>query len=344
MEEDARLDKQLAIQDLQKQLAAQEAELRRVREELTREVAERRQTEDTLRESEERFRLLVEHSHDVVYAVAPDGIVTYISQHFSHYGYSPDEIVSKHFIGFVAPEQRQQVMESFGAGTRAGTSFPTVFEWLKKDGTRVWVEVVGNTVFDDAGQPAQQVGVMRDITERKRQEERAQSLLLLLETLDAECFIKDKDGIYQYINTAFERQFGVKREDVIGKDDAYVFGEETAAHLRENDLRIMASGETESVEETAYLEGRGDLVYVTIKTPIVDENDNVSGICGVGIDITHQKQIENELRESEERYRELVERISDVICDHLHQPGYRTVPGIQPGRDSGTDFFRVYRT
>ena len=314
------MDKHLAIQDLQKQLAAEEAELHRAREELTRvkdelarEAAERSQAEETLRESEERFRLLVEHSHDVVYAVAPDGIVTYISPQFAHYGYEPEEIISKHFIGFVAPEQRQRVTESFETGTQAGTNYPTTFQWLKKDGSRVWVEVVGNTVFDDAGHPIQQVGVMRDITERMRQEERTQSLELLLETLDAECFIKDQDGRYQYINKAYERHFGVKREDVIGKGDAFVFGEETATSLRENDLRIMASGKTESVEESGYVEGLGHLVYVTIKTPVTDQDGNVTGICGVGIDITRQKQIEDALRESEEKYRDLVERISDVI-------------------------------
>jgi PAS domain S-box-containing protein len=313
------VDKELIIQDLQEQLAAQGAELRRMRKELARakdesarELVERQQTEETLRESEERFRLLVEHSHDVVYAVAPDGLVTYISPGFSHYGYSPDEIISRHFLSFVAPEQRARVLESFETGTEAGTSHPTVFQWLKKDGSRVWVEVVGNTVFDDAGQPLQQVGVMRDISKRKRHEERMQSLELLLESLDAECFIKDRDGIYQYINRAFERQFGVKREDVIGNGDDFVFGEETGAMLQQNDQRIMASGKTESVEEATYLQ-RGHVVYFSVKTPIIDSDGNPTGICGVGIDITRQKQIEKELRESEEQYRDLVERISDVI-------------------------------
>jgi len=317
---DTGVDIQVTIQDLQEQLAAREAELKQSREELshvraelTRERAESAQTERNLRESEERFRLLVEHSHDVVYAVAPDGIVTYISPHFSHYGYAPDEIISRNFVGFVAPEQRQRVMASFQTGTQAGTSHPTVFQWLRKDGSRVWVEVVGNTVFDDMGQPIQQVGVIRDITERKLQEERTQSLELLLESLDAECFIKDQDGIYQYINRAFERQFGVKREDVIGQGDAQVFDEETATMLRENDLRIMASRRTESVEEATYLQGEEYVVYVTIKTPIIDRNGGAAGICGVGIDITQQKQIEKELRESEEKYRDLVERISDII-------------------------------
>ena len=75
---------------------------------------------------------------------------------------------------------------------------------------------------------------MRDIHERKQQEEANSLLSLLLDTLDGECFIKDKEGIYQYVNKAFETQFGVKREEVIGKDDVYVFGSEIAAMLREN--------------------------------------------------------------------------------------------------------------
>jgi PAS domain S-box-containing protein len=332
------VDMQVAIQDLQDQLAVREAELKRTREELSRvqvqlaqEIAEREQTEKTLRESEERFRLLVEHSHDAVYSITPDGIVTYVSPGFSHYGYLPKEVISKHFIGFVAPEQRQQVMESFETGTSAGTSYPTAFQWLRKDGSRVWVEVVGNTIFDDSGQPVQQIGVMRDISERKAQEERNQSLLLLLETADAECFVKDRHGIYQYVNCAFERQFGVKREDVIGRDDAYIFGEEAAAMLRDNDQRIMASGKTETIEESGHLEGRGPVVYLTSKTPMIDENGNVIGICGVGVDITRQKALVEELRESRARYRDLVERISDAIYTVDTQGIIRYVsPAIEP--------------
>jgi PAS domain S-box-containing protein len=319
-EGDVRLDERVTIQNLQKQLDAQGAELKRAREELSRareqlarEVVEREQTERSLRESEERFRLLVEHSHDVLYSADATGMIEYVSPGMSRFGYTPEELTSKHFGEFVAPEQIEQVIESFETGTRAGTSYPTVFQFPKKDGSRVWVEVVGRSIFDQAGRPIRQIGVMRDITERRRQEETTRSLMLLLETLDAECFIKDQDGIYQYVNSAFESQFGVKREDLIGQDDAFVFGEENAQVLRENDRRIMASRETESVEESGYLPDKGYTVYVTIKTPIIDENDNVTGICGVGIDITRQKQIEQELRESEEKYRDLVERINDVI-------------------------------
>ena len=149
--------------------------------------------------------------------------------------------------------------------------------------------------------------------DRNRWQENNRSLLLLLDTLDGTCFIKNKDGIYQYINKAFETQFSVKREEVIGKDDVFVFGPEIATALQENDQRIMASKIPESVEEAGYLPGGKFVFYLTNKTPIFDENGEVSGICGVGVDIAYQKEIEEQLRLSEEKYKVLVEQSRDMV-------------------------------
>ena len=163
-------------------------------------------------------------------------------------------------------------------------------------------EVVGNTVYDDAGNPVQQVGVMRDITERKGQEAENRSLMLLLDTIDSECFIKDKDGNYLYINKAYEQQFGVKREDVIGKDDTFVFDPELAVQLQENDRRLMSSKKKEVIEESGLVMGES-VTYLTSKAPLFDENGEVFGICGAGIDITEKKKTEDALHESEYRLR-----------------------------------------
>ena len=104
------------IASLQKRLEEKDAELQRLRieldrvnQELTNEVAERRRIEQALRKTEERFRLLFEQTHDVVYAVTPDGMITYLNRPFVRYGYSPDEVISRNFIEFVAPEQREPV-------------------------------------------------------------------------------------------------------------------------------------------------------------------------------------------------------------------------------------------
>ncbi len=328
------MEEHTTISRLQDQLEEKNQQLLRVEEKLNKERAAREDVEERLKFAEERlqmelaeaapmiqeqlesdqyYKLLIENTNDVVYSVTPDGTMTHLSPQMIHFGYKPEELISKNFIDFVAHEQRKEVIRKFRTGTAAGDSFPTQFQWLRKDGRRTWVEVVGKTVFDESGIPQQQIGVIRDIDERKQQEEENRSLLLLLDTLDGECFIKDKDGIYQYINKAFETQFGVKREDVVGKDDAYVFGPEAAVMLRENDQRIMAAKKSEAVEESTYLQGQKFVVYLTNKTPIFDDNGNVTGICGVGVDITDQKEIENKLRQSEEKYRNLVEQISEVI-------------------------------
>lgn len=297
------------IANLQKQIEDKDAELHRLRiemdranQELTNEIAHHRQTEEALRESKDQFRVLVEQIHDLVYAVTTDGIITYLNQPISRFGYSPDEVISRNFIEFVVPEQRQEVMESFNSGNRAGTSNPTEFQWLKKDGSRVWVEVVGKTQFDASGNPVLQVGMVRDISERKQREDEIRMLSLLLDTIDAECFVKDRNGYYLYINRAFEKQFGVRKQDLIGQNDSAVFDAENAAQLRANDRRIMASRQTEAIEESGWLNGVY-MTYLTTKSPLVDEKGEVVGLCGAGIDITEKKRIEKELRESEYRLR-----------------------------------------
>jgi len=72
----------------------------------------------TLRESEEQYKLLVEKSPDVPYSVTPDGIITFIGPQISRLGYTPEDVMAKHYLEFVVPEQRQEVMHSFEKGTK----------------------------------------------------------------------------------------------------------------------------------------------------------------------------------------------------------------------------------
>lgn len=144
--------------------------------------------------------------------------------------------------------------------------------------------------------------LQQEIAKHRQLEQESRSLSLLLDATGAECFIKDNNGTYSYINSAFEHQFGVRSEDVIGKGDAFVFGPEAAVLLRQNDQRIMASKQTESVEESVWIDDIY-VTYLTTKTPLFNENGEVFGICGAGIDITEKKKFENALHESEYRLR-----------------------------------------
>jgi PAS domain S-box-containing protein len=74
-------------------------------------------------------------------------------------------------------------------------------------------------------------------------------LQIILDTIEGEVFVKDTNGKYLFVNKAFGKDFGVDPNDVIGKDDYFVFSPEAAAKLQENDKRIMAGRKAENIEE-----------------------------------------------------------------------------------------------
>ena len=152
--------------DLQKaefRIASEAAAREIVEERLSKALKEVEVTKQEHLEWEQHYKILLESTQDVVYSVTPEGIMTYLGPQMIVFGYKPEELISKNFIEFVAPEQRQDVIHKFKTGTAAGESFPTQFQWINKDGSRTWIEVVGKTVFGEAGKPEQQIGVIRFI-------------------------------------------------------------------------------------------------------------------------------------------------------------------------------------
>jgi len=154
-------------------------------------------------------------------------------------------------------------------------------------------------------------------------------LQLILDTIEGEVFVKDTNGKYLFVNKAFGKDFGVDPKSVIGKDDFFVFPPEAAAKLQENDKRIMAGRKAEYIEESGMVKGRY-LTYLTNKVPLIDDNGNVYGICGVGFDITRQKEMEKALKDAhlnlERRVKERTALLSEAV-DKLREAElrYRTV-------------------
>ncbi len=162
---------------------------------LLNEIKKRKKTEEALRESEEKYQNLVKNSYDIVYSVTPDGIFTFIGPQIDRFGYETEDLISKNFIEFVVPEQRQEVVNSFEKGTRDGTSIRTEFQWLGKDGKRHWVEAVGKILYDDSENPLLQVGILRDIAERKQAEEQIKASLKEKEVLLREIHHRVKNNM-----------------------------------------------------------------------------------------------------------------------------------------------------
>jgi len=144
---------------------------------------------------------------------------------------------------------------------------------------------------------------------------------VLLENLPQKIFHKDKNSVYVSCNDNYARDLKIQPDEIIGKTDYDFYDRELAEKYRADDKRIMESGETENIEEK-YIQNGQEVVVQTVKTPLKDEKGNTIGILGIFWDITERKQIEEALKESEERYRTIIDYSNDMIWTLDTQGGF----------------------
>ncbi len=138
-------------------------------------ITERKQAEARLRESETRFRALIEHSSDVVVLVDTDGTLRYLGPSILRVlGYDPEELRGSNTFALVHPDDREATQRSFEDLVRSGGTRAVQFRYRHKDGSWRWMEGIGSNLIGVAGVHAVIVN-SRDITERKRVEEESRA-------------------------------------------------------------------------------------------------------------------------------------------------------------------------
>ncbi|MFB6228983.1 MAG: PAS domain-containing protein [Halobacteriales archaeon] len=174
------------------------------------------------------------------------------------------------------------------------------------------------TPIGENGQVTQIVGVARDITARKEQEKKMQRMArrfeTVLETMSAAVFLKDTDGQYLLMNQACRELLDVSDGDVTGLTDDDIFPPAVVEKARSDDRQLIENGDVIEIEETVPT-GAGDTVRLTRKSPVYDEDGEVTAICGVSTDITDQKQREQELKSLKERFELAVEGANLGVWD-----------------------------
>lgn len=174
--------------------------------------------------------------------------------------------------------------------------------------------------FNRSGAPETVYGELahgiRRIIEKKRAtvalRESESKAKTLLENLPQKVFFKDKNSVYVFCNENYAQDLRIKGDEIKGKTDFDFHPKELAEKYRADDKRILESGNTEGIDEE-YIQNKRRVFVHTVKAPVKDEKGNVIGILGTFWDITERRKMEESVRESEEKFRNLAEQSPNMI-------------------------------
>jgi PAS domain S-box-containing protein len=263
--------------------------LREMNVELERRVAERT---EALRQSEERFRSLVETMQDGLGIHDEDMIITYANPSLCRMlGYTADEMVGRSVESFF-DETNRRVIEEETQQRVSGKLTTYELSWIAKDGHEVITSVSPAPLYDAEGRFVGSFGVFTDITERKQAEVALRRsevrLRSTIESLPFDFFVIDEDGRYLIQNTACQRHWGY----LLGKTPADTAPDDRTRELWLANNRRAFAGETVESEVT-YQHGDESRDCYNIIAPIRD-GELIVGILGMNIDISERKLAERD--------------------------------------------------
>lgn len=287
-----------------------------------RDITESRKAELDLLETKERLELGL--------AVANQGmwdwdlttsVVYFDPRYYTMAGYKVNEFpyTLESFQERVHSEDIDRVMDTANKHLKGEIDcFEVEFRFLKKD--RSWMWILGRARImerDKDGSPTRFIGTHTEITERKEAEEAlAKSEALyhdLVETSQDLIWQCDADSRYTFLNTAWEEVFGYEIGQMLGKKFSEFQYPEQAARDEVEFSKLMKGGILKKFE-TVHLGKNGNEIHLVFNAKFIrDKTGKIIGTRGTAYDITERKNAENALRESESKYRHLIQHSGEAI-------------------------------
>lgn len=273
-----------------------------------------------LRELEKKYRFLFENSRDMIFTLDKNGIITSFNREAElASGYDRQEVIGKSFVEVLATKGTKQMeMRRFRKRLDTLESKPFEAVMRTRNGERRYILANSMRLEDERGEVRGLACILRDVTRRKRAEQEMKRAKYLLEkvvnNMADGVVITDNKGIITFYNEGAVEIFGHHPSDILGKPvlDFYV----TKKDAKKVKEMLLKSKEGKiSNFETQFLSRDGKTVSVNMSATLMrDEEGKVIGTLGINRDITQRKMLERELKESEERYRTMVESAHDMVA------------------------------
>jgi diguanylate cyclase (GGDEF)-like protein/PAS domain S-box-containing protein len=275
---------------------------------IARDTTARREIEEALKESEERYRNIFENANDLIYVHDLKG--NYLSVNHaaeSVFGYTHEEALRMNIAQITAPEHLEYATEMLAKKIAGARQTAYEVECITKSGNRLTLEVNSTTITKD-GVPVAVQGIARNVTERRRTEEalreREEQYRDLFENANDLIYTHDLAGNFTSLNGAGEIITGFKREEALRMNIAQVVAPDYLEAARRM-IASKVSGDAPTTYELEIVNKGGSRVSLELSTRLILQNGAPVGVQGIGRDITARKRAERSQRASEAKLKDL---------------------------------------
>ncbi|MCX5997557.1 MAG: PAS domain S-box protein [Chloroflexi bacterium] len=281
---------------------------------ISRDITERKELEEALSQSEERYRTILEEMYEAYYEVDLAGNFTFVNDAVcANLGYARDEIIGQNYGMTVPPGETEILFAAFNQVFKTGEyNKGFAHRGLRKDGSIFYAETSVSLRKNRKGQPIGFRSISRDVTERKELEQK------LLEEKDFSSSVIDSTpGIFYALDEKGDIiRWNKNQEIVLGYSAGEMARMNALATIAEADRPVVAGvisdifreGVTQVEAKVLTADGR-EIPYLLTGAPVTVGNK--SYLVGMGIDISERKKLEDALRRSEERFRTILEHMQD---------------------------------
>lgn len=282
-------------------------------------IRERKKTENQLKKSEELFRTLADNIAPLVWMANEDGTIFWYNKRWYEYtGLTPEEVQGDGWIKVHHPDYAGRVLEGYRRAIQSGTRWEDTFPLRSKDGSYKWYLSRAMPIHKE-GEIIRWFGTNTDITEQRKTEEalrkNEQRLQAIFNNVAMGIVEVDNEDRFIYVNERICQILGYTKEELIGKTIFEITAPEDLG-ISEVQNKSLHSGSFDILNyEKRYIKKDGKKIWVHVSVAAIRDKDKLTSI-GTVEDISHRKQMEQNLIESEEKFRLLFENVTEGIALH----------------------------
>ena len=264
---------------------------------------ERKLADQALRESEKKYRDLVENISEVYFVCDHRGLIVYSSPNFfSETGYMPGEILGKPFLKMIVPQDRPRILKFYRDRTNDGTVDTTCeFRGRKKDGSTTWVEQSTRIIRDPDGNVKEYRNVVRDVSERVHARDelasRERRFRSLIEESSDVVALVNREGTFSYVSPSVTRVLGFGPDELIGNNALALIHPLDLDSIKKLFDDLLHEPSEIAAAEIRYKEKNGSWRWIEGIGKNLLEDPAVGAIVVNFRDITNRRVVDEMLRE-----------------------------------------------